>query len=131
MTAWVVELVDAAETPQVVLIHWPVKSTAVRPAAYGAAKAMRLLANADVELAGSDGPGGGRRWSDHDRHQAPRGPRPADRWDGNGFLIASRVRMALKKAGVSEEEREEFWNDALSRDYDHLLQTVIKWVDAS
>jgi len=28
--------------------------------------------------------------------------------DGNGFLIASRVRMALKKAGVSEEERVEF-----------------------
>jgi hypothetical protein len=32
--------------------------------------------------------------------------------DGNGFLIASRVRMALKKAGVSEEERVEFWNEA-------------------
>jgi hypothetical protein len=25
--------------------------------------------------------------------------------DGNGFLIASRVRMALNKAGVSEKER--------------------------
>ena len=49
----VVEPVDGQETPQVALIHWPVKSTAVRPAAYGdaAAKAMRLLANADVELA--------------------------------------------------------------------------------
>jgi hypothetical protein len=46
--------------------------------------------------------------------------------DGNGFLIASRVRPALKKAGVSEEERE-FWNEALSGDYSHLLQTVIKW----
>jgi len=31
--------------------------------------------------------------------------------DGNGFLIVSRVRMALKKAGVSEEEREEFWKE--------------------
>jgi hypothetical protein len=51
--------------------------------------------------------------------------------DGNGFLIASRVRIALKKAGVSEEEREEFWNEALSGDYSHLLQTVIKWVVAS
>jgi hypothetical protein len=49
----VVELIDSQATPQVVLIHWPVKATTVRPAAYGdvAAKAMRLLANADVELA--------------------------------------------------------------------------------
>jgi hypothetical protein len=49
----VVELVDGQETPQVVLIHWPVKATVVRPAAYGeaAARAMRLLANADVALA--------------------------------------------------------------------------------
>jgi hypothetical protein len=29
--------------------------------------------------------------------------------DGDGFFIASRVRMALNAAGVSEEEREEFW----------------------
>jgi hypothetical protein len=50
----VIELVDpAADTPQLVVVHWPAKATAVRPAAYGeaAAKAMRLLANADVELA--------------------------------------------------------------------------------
>jgi hypothetical protein len=49
----VVELVDSKETPQAVLIRWPVKATVVRPAAYSdaAAKAMRLLANADIELA--------------------------------------------------------------------------------
>jgi hypothetical protein len=49
----VIELVDGQDTPQVVLIRWPPRATAVRPAAYGdtAAKAMRLLANADVELA--------------------------------------------------------------------------------
>jgi hypothetical protein len=45
--------------------------------------------------------------------------------DGNGFFIASRVRMALKNAGVSEEEREEFWADALSGDYNHLLATAM------
>lgn len=49
--------------------------------------------------------------------------------DGNGFFIASGVRMALKKAGVSEEEREEFWADALSGDYDHLLASAMAWVD--
>jgi hypothetical protein len=48
-----IELVDPADTPQQVVVHWPTKATAVRPAAYGeaAAKAMRLLANADMELA--------------------------------------------------------------------------------
>jgi hypothetical protein len=47
-----IELLNDQETPQV-LIRWPVKATVVRPAAYGdaAARAMRLLANADVELA--------------------------------------------------------------------------------
>jgi hypothetical protein len=50
----VIELVDpAADSPQLVVVHWPTKATAVRPAAYGesAARAMRLLANADVALA--------------------------------------------------------------------------------
>ena len=49
----VIELVDPADTPQLVVVHWPSKATAVRPAAYGdaAAKAMRVLANASVELA--------------------------------------------------------------------------------
>ena len=51
--------------------------------------------------------------------------------DGNGFFIASRVRMALKKAGVPEEEREEFWADALSGDYNHLLATCMAWVAVS
>ena len=45
-------LLDGEEMSQV-LIQWPVKATVVRLAAYGdaAAKAMRLLANADIELA--------------------------------------------------------------------------------
>jgi hypothetical protein len=49
----VIELVDPGDTPQLVVVHWPTKATTVRPAAYGgaAAKAMRLLANAEVEMA--------------------------------------------------------------------------------
>jgi hypothetical protein len=39
--------------------------------------------------------------------------------------------MALKKAGVPEEEREEFWADALSGDYNHLLATCMAWVAVS
>jgi hypothetical protein len=51
--------------------------------------------------------------------------------DGNGFFIASRVRKALKNAGVSEEEREESWADALSGDDNHLLGVAMAWVDVS
>jgi hypothetical protein len=49
--------------------------------------------------------------------------------DGNGFFIASTVRRELyKQAGVRDAERQEFWEEALSGDYDHLLQTCMRWV---
>ncbi|QPX62201.1 hypothetical protein PBI_INDLOVU_87 [Mycobacterium phage Indlovu] len=47
--------------------------------------------------------------------------------DGNGFLIASRVRGALDRAGHREEARE-FFDEALSGDYDHLLATAMRYV---
>jgi hypothetical protein len=50
---------------------------------------------------------------------------------GNAFMIIGRVRRALKSAGVSEEELNEFTNEAMSGDYDNLLQTAMKWVDVS
>jgi hypothetical protein len=48
-----VELLDNGETPQMVLIRWPVKVTPVQPGAYAdaASKAMRILATASTELA--------------------------------------------------------------------------------
>jgi len=49
--------------------------------------------------------------------------------DSNGFLLASRVRSAMSRAGVPEVECVEFFDEALSGDYDHLLQTCMKWVD--
>lgn len=51
--------------------------------------------------------------------------------DGNAMSIVGRVRRALKDAGVSSSEITEFTNEALSGDYDHLLQTVMEWVDVS
>ena len=48
--------------------------------------------------------------------------------DGNAFMIVARVRKALRKAGVSAEEQQTFFDDALSGDYDHVLQTCMKWV---
>jgi len=48
--------------------------------------------------------------------------------DGGGAHIIGRVRVALRRAGVSAEEIEEYTNEATSGDYDHLLQTTMRWV---
>lgn len=48
--------------------------------------------------------------------------------DGNAFFIAARVRQALTRAG-HREEAAEFFGEALSGDYDHLLQTAMAYVD--
>ena len=49
--------------------------------------------------------------------------------DGNAFFILGRVRQAMKRAGCTAEEMTEFSNEAMSGDYDHLLQTVMEWVE--
>ena len=49
--------------------------------------------------------------------------------DGNAFAILGRVTRALKQAGISHEERDEYWDEATSGDYDHLLQTTMRWVN--
>ena len=49
--------------------------------------------------------------------------------DGNAYAIISRVRKALRNAAVSNTEIDEFLKEAMSSDYDHLLQTCMEWVD--
>jgi hypothetical protein len=49
--------------------------------------------------------------------------------DGNAFLILGQVSAALRKAGVPQEEIEDFLSEATSGDYDHMLQTVMRTVD--
>lgn len=49
--------------------------------------------------------------------------------DGNAFFIIGRVRQALRRAGVSMEEVDTFAEEAMSGDYDHVLQTVLTWVN--
>jgi len=61
-------------------------------------------------------------------------PRPAIRLsgkDGNAFAILGTVTAALKKAGCSKEHRDAFMREAMSGDYDHLLQTCMKYADVS
>lgn len=49
--------------------------------------------------------------------------------DGNAFIILSKVMRAMKRAGIPEEEIEQYHNEATSGDYDHLLATTVKWVE--
>ena len=48
--------------------------------------------------------------------------------DGNAFSIIGRVTGAMRRAGLTAEQRKEFTDEATSGDYDHLLQTVMEFV---
>ena len=48
--------------------------------------------------------------------------------DGNAYSIMGRVSAALKEAGVSKEEIDEYYAESTSGDYDHLLRTATEWV---
>jgi hypothetical protein len=49
--------------------------------------------------------------------------------DGNAFAILGTVRSAMKKAKVPAETITTFSSEATSGDYNHLLQTVMKYVE--
>jgi hypothetical protein len=49
--------------------------------------------------------------------------------DGNAFYVLGKVLKALRKAKVSDEEINAFSKEAMSGDYDHLLQTCMEWVN--
>jgi len=48
--------------------------------------------------------------------------------DGNAFAIMGRVMGALKDAGVSKEEIDQYYAESTSGDYDNLLRTAMAWV---
>lgn len=47
---------------------------------------------------------------------------------GNAAGIIGRTQRALERAGVTEAEIDQFTNEATSGDYDHVIQTVMRWV---
>lgn len=49
--------------------------------------------------------------------------------DGNAFAVLGNAMRALREAGWSQEERDAFRAEATSGDYDHLLGTVMKYLD--
>ena len=48
--------------------------------------------------------------------------------DGNAFFILGRIRKALRQANVDELTIGRFFDEATHGDYDHLLQTCMRWV---
>ena len=49
--------------------------------------------------------------------------------DGNAFAVLGRCREAAAEAGLSDDEIAAFMNEATAGDYDHLLQTAMRWFD--
>ena len=51
--------------------------------------------------------------------------------DSNAFAIMGQVTKELRRAGVDSSEIDAFRTEAMSGDYDHLLQTCMGWVNVS
>jgi len=49
--------------------------------------------------------------------------------DGNAYAIMARVEKALKRAGYSSDETDQYLEEATSGSYDHLLSVTMKWVN--
>jgi hypothetical protein len=48
--------------------------------------------------------------------------------DGNAFAIMGAVQTALRKHGVPKAELDQYFAEATSGDYNHLLQVTMAWV---
>jgi hypothetical protein len=49
--------------------------------------------------------------------------------DGNAFSVLGRCHKAAQEAGLPENEIAAFMAEAVAGDYDHLLQTTMRWFD--
>ena len=48
--------------------------------------------------------------------------------DGNAFSILGRTQRAMKEANIPSKEISAYMAEAMSGDYDHLLQTTMQYV---
>lgn len=51
--------------------------------------------------------------------------------DGNAFMVLGLVQRAMRRGGCSAEDIKSFTDEATSDNYDHLLQTAMKYVNVS
>lgn len=49
--------------------------------------------------------------------------------DGNAFSIMGAVSSAIRSAGATQEEVEQYLADSTSGDYNNLLRVAMEWVD--
>jgi hypothetical protein len=49
--------------------------------------------------------------------------------DGNAFAIMGRTRLAMRRAGIPQEEIDAYLEEAMSGDYDHLLSVTMRTVN--
>lgn len=49
--------------------------------------------------------------------------------DGNAFALIGKVKQALIKGKVQQEQVNEFVTEAMSGNYNNLLVTCMKWVE--
>ncbi len=47
--------------------------------------------------------------------------------DGNAFMILGRCISEMRRAGLTQQERDLFQQEATSGDYDNLLTTCMNW----
>jgi hypothetical protein len=51
--------------------------------------------------------------------------------DGNAFFMIGRTIAALRKGGATTEQVNEFQTEAMSGDYDNVIQTIMRWVEVA
>jgi hypothetical protein len=48
--------------------------------------------------------------------------------DGNAYALLGKVNRALRQAGIADEERQAFLQEATAGDYNNLLAVIMTWV---
>lgn len=51
--------------------------------------------------------------------------------DGNAFAVLGAVSKAMRQSGIDRAAIDTYMKDAMSGDYDHLLQTTMRTVNVS
>lgn len=49
--------------------------------------------------------------------------------DGNAYAIMGKVGRELRRAGYTEEQENQYIEEATAGDYDNLIQVTMKWVN--
>lgn len=49
--------------------------------------------------------------------------------DGNAFAIMGKVQSALRRAGATKEQLEQYYAESTSGDYQNLLRVACEWVE--